>query len=184
MKHTWIAYTVTGVIAAVAGVAIAGLPSTPDDADLVVTALPSTTTSVAPSSTVAPTTTVPTPTTTVPPTSTTGATTSTTSTSTTVALRERAGLQVGVANATDQTGVAGNMAAELQALGYANVSPADTAPADTSTVFYAAGLEGEAARLAVDAGLAATAIAPDDDAPELATPAQFELLLVIGLDQV
>ena len=197
MKHTWIAYTVTAVIAAGAGAAIAGLPSTPEGADLIVTALPSTTT-LPPTTTAplpAPTTTAPatsvsaSPVTSLPPTiggtsTTTTTTTAVAATTTTLTLAERSALTVGVANATDQSGVAGAAADALLTLGYVDVSTRDATQSETSTVYFVEGLDAEAARLAVDAGLDATAIAPYDEAPDLVTPGEFQLLLVIGLDRV
>lgn len=181
MRSKWIAYAATGVIAVGAGVAVAGLPSDAP-AGLVITSVPTTTTSPP---VVASTTTTTSPGEVASTTTAATATTTSTSTTTTVPLRERAGLAVGVANATDEGGVAGRTVDELRPLGYEDLTAVDSAPPRPLTqVFHAPGLEAEAARLAEDAGLDPTAVLPLAEAPATTGTREFELLLVVGLDRV
>jgi hypothetical protein len=190
MRNTWIAYVATAVVAVGAGVAIAGLPSSVEN-DLVIADVPAT------SSTVAAT---------VPPTDATSATTTTTVASTTTTtvveppepttpvttepepeepdvLVERGELVLGVANGANVAGLAGDTAAQLVASGYVSVSAVNTALVDTSTVYFAPGLEGEAARLAADLGIDPAAIAPIEAARPIVPETLVQLLVVLGRDR-
>lgn len=196
MRNTWIAYVVIGVVAAGAGVAIAGLPSNVQN-DLVIADVPTTSSTTA--VTVPPTdATLETSTTTTAPTTTAAAPAETTIPTTDPgpppsteplpddpgALLDRSELVLGVANGANVGGLAGDTASQLVANGYAAVSAVNTAVVDTSTVYYAPGLEGEAARLAADLGIDPAATAPIEIAPSIDPETLVQLLVVLGRDRV
>ena len=157
-----------GAAAAVAGVAVAGLPS---DAPAVKVTEPATVPTTAPA-TVAPTTTAPATTTTAEATTTTEA-----------PLVDRGALSVVVANAGDSGGLAARGADALAALGYVFVVTADAAGTrETSAVLYAAGFQREAARLAADLGLPADAVAPFDDPSAITGPAGADLVVLLATE--
>ncbi|WP_133870702.1 LytR C-terminal domain-containing protein [Ilumatobacter fluminis] len=218
MKPTVVVTVITFILAAAAGVAIAGLPSEAPGADIRITEIqtvtPTTTLVLAPlevsplvddeaTATTEPapetsTTTSTTSTTTTlgPPTTSAflDSETTTTTTSTVVedddeiatgdVLREREALVVATANATDVGGVAGAHAEELQGYGYVNVAPVDTTPSAESAVYYQPGFDLEAARMAEELGWGLLAIAPYAELSALQTDATFELVALVGLDQV
>ena len=205
VKPTVIVTVITFILAAAAGVAIAGLPSEAPGADIRITEIQTiettTTLDLAPlevqplvspddaaPATTAPATTTTTSTTTTtigpPTTSSFLDTVSSTTTPTGDELRERASLSVATGNATGIGGVAGAHAEELEGLGYVEVSPVDSEPSAESAVYFQPGLEAEAARMADDLGWATSAIAPSADLPVLSTDATFELVALVGLDQV
>ena len=207
MKQTILALLATALLAIAAGIAIAGLPSELEGGALVITApvsttssstVPAATTSVAPAvpSTVAD----PAPSTTessAPPTTAAATTTSPAGsggdtsngqavTTTTVFAPESLApeeLVVATANASGVSGMATATAERLRPLGYVDVTPVDSDPSATSTVYYQPGLEHEASRLAVDLGWAPTSIAPVDEMPVLRTVRSFDLVAVVGADQ-
>ncbi len=99
-------------------------------------------------------------------------------------LRQRASLDVSVANGGAVNGVASATAGALDTEGYSAVQPVDTEnPTATTTVYYEPGFQLEAARLASDLSWDPIAIAPISDMPPLATDATFELVAMIGLDK-
>ena len=145
-----------------------GSTAPPDDS--------TTSTSIATSTTIPPETTSSSPTTTtIPPTSTTAAP---------VELRPREDLSVAVANGVGTPGVAGIGGQALLEVGYDEPATRDAVATGTSQVYFAVGFEGEAARLALDVDLDASAIAPVAQIPELlgSGPAGFDLILVLGAD--
>jgi hypothetical protein len=97
-------------------------------------------------------------------------------------LRARNEIVVAVANATNAPGLAGTTAAVLAALGYTEPAAINAANQLASAVYAPSGLEAEAGRLAVDAGLTEGDIAPIDQLPALAEPNTFELVLVLGAE--
>lgn len=161
--------TAVGLVAAVAGVAVAGLPG---DASSVRVTEPAT----------VPATTVPAtsaPTTTVAATSTTEAATTTTE----APLVDRGALSVLVANAGNRSGLAGRGADALAAAGYVFVITADAATSlDASVVLYAPGFEREAARLAADLALAPESVAPFDDPSVLVEPTAANLVVLLAAE--
>ena len=208
MKPTVVVTVLAAVLAIAAGVAIAGLPSTPPGADVRVLEVPAVETR--PIETLAPLNIEPTATTTTAPrastttTATSSSTTTpdapaatTTTTSTTTAppsadgnfletgdtLRPRPELSVATANASAQAGVATAHAEELQGLGYTDVSPVDSEPSATSAVYYEPGFELEAARLATDLGWDPIGLAPMAQLPTLQTEQTFQLVALVGLDR-
>ncbi len=204
MKQTILALLATALLAIAAGIAIAGLPSELEGGALVITApvsttssstVPAATTSVAPAvpSTVAdpaPSTTQTSAPTTTTTTSTAGGGGDTSNgqavTTTTVFAPESLApeeLVVATANASGVSGMATATAERLRPLGYVDVTPVDSDPSATSTVYYQPGLEHEASRLAVDLGWAPTSIAPVDEMPVLRTVRSFDLVAVVGADQ-
>jgi hypothetical protein len=206
VKPTVVVTVLAAVLAIAAGVAIAGLPSTPPGADVRVLAVP--TIDTRPTVTLAPIDVEPISTTTVPPTSTSAApaststtttdavvqrsTTTTTPTSTTTttsipdtvdALRARDELNVATANASASGGVATSHAEILRARGYTTVNPVDSEPSPNSAVYYEPGFELEASRLATDLGWDPIGLAPMSELPTLLTDQTFELVALVGLDR-
>ena len=77
--------------------------------------------------------------------------TSTSTTTTTAALRAPTEIQVRVLNGVGTAGLAAEVSAELQVLGYQMLEPGDYSPAlSQSRVWYAEGFEGEAFELAAE----------------------------------
>jgi hypothetical protein len=203
MKRMWMVYGASALVAVGAGVAIAGVPSNGSSggaiADLPV--MPATTTLAMPTTAV-PTTAVPADTTVPPETTTTTTTTPTTTTPTTTTVApgtdpaddvppgtpaatvDRANLAVDVANGLAVTGLASQAASALESLGYVGVGAANTAVVEVSRVYFAPGFEGEAVRLAGDAGLPAASIAPIAEAPPIEPTRLLELLVVLGTDRL
>ena len=191
MKSSLIAAAITGVLAAGAGVAIAGLPSTPPGDGLVITALPPTTSTIVPvvADTVAAlpttTTTTPAPASTEPePAGTTSPDTTTTTTEPEAApLVERADLDVATVNAAGVGGVATSTASVLDGLGYTEVQPADAvAVSEVSIVYHVPELAAEAARLADDLGWPTDRLAPIAELPAITAIGTFDLVAFIGTD--
>lgn len=132
--------------------------------------------------TATPTTTAATTTTAAPATTTT--TVPTTTTTLFVELRSRDDLNVAVANGVGTVGAAGVAADALAGLGYQAPATRDAALFEITTVFYRDGLDAEAGRLAIDAGLDPESIASISELPDLigSDSASFELILVLGTD--
>jgi hypothetical protein len=80
-------------------------------------------------------------------------------------------------------GLAGRYRDQLKALGYNALAPTDTQrkPVATSAVYFAAGFEGEARRLAGQLGI--TTVAPVPQPPPVANLLGANLLVVIGQDK-
>lgn len=187
MKHQWLAYVIVAVLSIGAGVAIAGLPDSVPDSPTVIppstTAAPETTVVT---TTIPPTTsTTPAPTTTRPPATTTTTEPDETTTTTTIdPLPARAEVPVAVTNATGRSGVAQSTADLLEGLGYVNVDAITSDDvADVTIVYYSAGNDGLAVRMAADLGLAPDAIAPIDTAPSTQDFGLAQLLVSVGADR-
>ena len=190
MKHQWLAYVVVGVLSIGAGVAIAGLPNNvPVDA----TIIPPTTTE-APEPATATTTTV--PATTVPATTTpdttdpdtadlAAATDPDTADSVPAELGERSTIVVAAVNGANVVGIALREAIELDDLGYVDVLPLNgTDIEEVTTVFFAAGFEEAALRMADDFDLPPESVAPIEVSPSVpGLSADIELLVYIGRDR-
>lgn len=136
------------------------------------------------------TTTVPDRTTTVPGTTEPG-TTAPASSQTTVTpstapddgLVARKDLAVAVANGSGLPGVAATKAEQLAALGYVDPTPENASSFPYTLVLFPPGMEGEASRLAKDAGLLATSTLAMDKSPDIGVPKTYDLVLVLGTDQ-
>lgn len=186
MKPSLIVAVATGLLSVGAGVAIAGVPTTPAGDGLVITAVPTTTSTTIP---IVPDTVAPLPTTTT--TTTLAVTTSSGQNLTPTTLPQprplvdRGELAVVTANGAGVAGIAGSTAEALLADGYVTVEAVD-APAvvEQSIVYHPADLAAEAIRLAGDLGWGIGNIAPIDAAPELVTTVEADLVAVIGTDQV
>ena len=190
MKHQWLAYVVVGVLSIGAGVAIAGLPNNvPVDA----TIIPPTTTE-APEPATATTTTV--PATTVPATTTpdttdpdtadlAAATDPDTADSVPAELGEPSTIVVAAVNGANVVGIALREAIELDDLGYVDVLPLNgTDIEEVTTVFFAAGFEEAALRMADDFDLPPESVAPIEVSPSVTgLSADIELLVYIGRDR-
>lgn len=190
MKHQWLAYVVIGVLSIGAGVAIAGLPNNvPVDA----TIIPPTTTE-APEPATATTITV--PATTVPATTTpdttdpdtadlAAATDPDTADSVPAELGERSTIVVAAVNGANVVGIALREAIELDDLGYVDVLPLNgTDIEEVTAVFFAAGFEEAALRMADDFDLPPESVAPIEVSPSVTgLSADIELLVYIGRDR-
>jgi hypothetical protein len=181
MRRSWPAYLLVVIVAAAAGVAIAGFPKS--EPKLIIPAQttstsattavdpPSSTTSVAQSLAPVPTTTP--PTTQVAESSTTGAPATTPSTTTTPPPTSAAAFNVDrstvrlvIANANGRTGLASGNAARLAALGYTQIDLGDaTQKRLQTTVYYRHGFIEQAGAVAADLGIA--------DVPLLEIPADL-----------
>lgn len=202
MKHQWLAYAVVAVISIGAGVAIAGLPdNTPANATITPTTIAgasdTTTPETAPADTTAPTTAVETttpettqPAATTPPTTAPETTVPTTTEPDTggsvpADLPDRSELSVIAANGSNVAGAAARLAATLEEIGYVDVQLRNgTTFFEFTTVYYSAGFEESALRLAEDLDLLPDFVAPIEDAPNVTDlPDEFDLLVYIGLDR-
>jgi hypothetical protein len=188
MKHQWLAYVIVGLLSIGAGVAIAGLPeNVPVDATIV----PPTSSEV-PATTVADTTV---PDTTVPETTESGTSEpSTTEPDTTDpdttgsvpdGLPARGELNVAAVNGANVAGTASRAAARLAEIGYVDVLPRDgTEIVEFTVIYFAAGFDEAALRLADDLDLLPDFVEPIDAVPEIADlPADIELVAYIGIDR-
>jgi hypothetical protein len=120
-------------------------------------------------------------------TTTTSAATTSTSTSPptvppTQPLISHADLRVAVANGASIPMIATQYTDALEAIGYLAIDPVDTSIVPASRVYYEPGLQREASRLAVEAGLRSEAIATMDRVPELSFDGGYDLVLVLGTD--
>ncbi|HUF98933.1 MAG TPA: LytR C-terminal domain-containing protein, partial [Ilumatobacter sp.] len=87
-------------------------------------------------------------------------------------------------NASGLGGVAGVKAEELEVAGYVDVAAVNAVlSTETSTIYFAAGLEREAMIAAADLGWGGAPLRPMAQAPELRTEDSFDLLVVIGTDR-
>ena len=190
MKHQWLAYIVVALIAIAAGVAIAGLPNdVPVSATIVVpsttevpgsTVVTTTTTTTAPPQTTVPTT--------APPTTATSEVPSTTvvesTTPSSIPLPDRDELVVASANGAGAQGAASRMAEQLNGLGYVDVQLFDgTDIIDFTVVYYAAGYEQAAARMAADLDLLPQFIAPIAEMPDVPGIGLVQLVAYVGIDR-
>lgn len=185
MKHQWLAYVIVALLSIGAGVAIAGLP---DNVPVDATIIPPTTT-VAPEPTVPSTTEA--PSTTAPPSTAAPDTTEPETTEPTesvpAALPDRSELTVVSANGANVAGAAARVASELETLGYVGVLPLNgTDIVQFTTVYYAAGLEEAALRLADDLDLLPEFVAPIEDAPVVVDlpPDGTQLVVYVGRDRI
>jgi len=154
-------WTAAIVIAAVAGLAVAGLPELgrSPDVSVVAVVVETTTTTEATTTTTAPTTT----TTTVDP------------------GRAPAEVTVRVASGTDDPALADRWTAAVAALGYATIAPAPGIPAEASQVWFQVGNDAEAATLATTLGIDPTLIFPTPF-PSPIPPDEAHLILLVGPD--
>jgi hypothetical protein len=196
MKHPWIAYTIVALLAAGAGVAIAGMPDNdPVAATIVVrtiaddasTTVPGTsaTTTAAPETTSVDTTESATtaPNTTEPDTTEPGTTDADPSEA--GPLPSRGELVVVVANGSGINGAAATNVVRLEALGYADLQALNgTEQFEFTIIYYADGFEDAALRLADDLDVIPDFVAPLADAPVVVDlPADVQLLTYIGVDR-
>ena len=197
MKQPWLAYLIVGLLAAGAGVAIAGLPDnspvaatiTAPTTDVVDDTVPDATT---PDTTAAPTTEPEdtTPDTTSPATTSPDTTTPSTSEPDTTdsvpdALPDRSELNVVAANGANVAGAALRMSEQLEELGYVDVLPVNGSEiTEFTAVYYVEGFEDAALRLADDLEVLDVFIGTIDNAPAVAElPDDVELLVYIGTDR-
>jgi hypothetical protein len=188
MKHQWFVYVIVGLLSVGAGVAIAGLPNNvPVDATII---LPATTVAselTTPETTLATTTVAPTtvPESTAPESTSPETTAPQTTDSIPAGLPARSELNVVAANGANIAGAALRMATRLEEIGYVDVLPVNgTDIVELTTVYYAAGFEEAALRLADDLDLLEEFVAPIENAPAVSElPADTELLVYIGVDR-
>lgn len=104
-------------------------------------------------------------------------------TPTTEAARPPAEVKVLVANGSSVNGAAGTQTDELEALGYVTATPTNAAERVPATiVYYTAGFEPEARRLAESLGLAGTAVAKLPAVAPVDDLQLSNLLVVLGPD--
>lgn len=175
MKRSWLPLISVLVLGALAGVAIAGRPSSVDT--MVITPVPATVVAATTEATAtAATTTV------ASPTSTSTSVKAAPSTSAAISV-DRSSFRVVAANATSTIGLAGRTAVRLTVLGYTRVTPTDALnPAITSTIFYRIGFAAAASQLAADLALPVGAVTPLTDQPVSNADADGDLILVVGDD--
>ena len=202
MRHAWVPYVVVTLVAAGAGLAIAGLPGgapeaglasldAPSAPDPVVTTTPGSTTTPATTSTAVPETTAPettAPETTAPETTTTAttstSTTTSTTTTTTLPLVDRADLVVVAVNGANAVGIAGRTATELNDLGYERTRTTDgTIIAAETVVYHLPELRAEGARLAEDLGIPDAELRPIVEENPFRTLDGDQLAVYIGVDR-
>ena len=175
MKRSWLALLTITVLGLLAGVAIAGRPTTVDS-----TVIPAatTTTGAVPTTVAATTTTVSATTTSTRPATTVAAASSTTSTPAV----DRTSFRVVAANGTNTSGLAGRTADRLLTLGYTQVTPSDTLDAAAvTTIYYQPGFAAAAALVAADLQLAPTATA-ELTAPVSQADGDGDVIAVLGDD--
>jgi hypothetical protein len=201
MRRSILPFVTACVLAAGAGVAIAGVPSSGSSDRLTVastTGAPTTSEAATVVSVTVPATTATQPplsapsvppdlsATTRPPRATSTTTSSSTPLATSIVAesRGRGELTVATVNASGDGGVATALAADLQVLGYGAVSPVDAlGPTARSGVFYAPGFELEALRIREDLGWIPGDVLSQDRMPEIESENTFDLVVVIGRDR-
>jgi hypothetical protein len=167
MKRPWLLPLTVVLLGLLAGIAIAGRPTTV--ANTVMPAQPAATTSVAPTAGVTTSTLA-------------AATTSTGPTTTAAPDIDRESLRVVTANGTSTLGLAGRTADQLLELGYTQVVATDTLnEAAVTTIYYRPGFAAAAAQLATDLGLAPTATAALTE-PASKADDDGDLIAVLGDD--
>ena len=175
MKRSWLALLTITVLGLLAGVAIAGRPTTVDS-----TVIPAATTA-APTTTSAVATSIATTTTTVSAATTSTRPATTVATTSTLPV-DRTSFRVVAANGTNTGGLAGRTADRLRALGYTQVTPSDTLDAAAvSTIYYRPGFAAAAALVAADLQLAPTATA-ELTAPVSQADGDGDVIAVLGDD--
>jgi cytoskeletal protein RodZ len=196
MKHPWLAYVIVGLLAAGAGVAIAGLPDnspvaatiTAPTTEVVDDTLPDPTT---PDTTAPDTTTPDTAATTTQPESTTPGTTTpettepVTTESVPADLPDRSELNVVAANGANVAGTAVRMATLLEGLGYVDVTPVNGSEiVELTAVYYTDGFADSALRLADDLDIPDVLVGSIENAPPVAgLPETAQLLVYVGIDR-
>ena len=201
MKYPWLAYVIVGLLAAGAGVAIAGLPDnspvaatiTAPTTEVVDDTLPDATTpeTTTPDTTTPDTTTPETAAPTTQPESTTPGTTTpettepVTTDSVPADLPDRSELNVVAANGANIAGTALRMATLLEGLGYVDVAPVNGSEiVEFTAVYYVDGFEDSALRLADDLDIPDVLVGPIENAPAVASlPETVELLVYVGIDR-
>lgn len=174
MKRSWIPLAATVLVGLLAGVAVAGRPSSVDQ-----TVLPPAT---ALATTTAPTTTAPAPTT-DPATSTTAATTTVVATTTT-APPDPATTRVLAVNGTKKSGIARRTADRLIGAGYLNTTPTDSIDVvEVTTVYYREGFRAAAEGAATALNLDPAGVVPLGQ-PVSAVDDQADVVVAIGNDFV
>jgi hypothetical protein len=120
-----------------------------------------------------------------PPASTTTTTTAPPAASTTTTTEAPGSVSVLVANATQQSGLAGHYSALLGTKGWAVKTPNDAATTvATSAVYYAAGQQGPAAIIAGQLGIPAADVLPLTSAVPVPGAAGNDVVVVIGANLV
>ena len=100
-------------------------------------------------------------------------------------LGERSAIVVAAVNGANVDGIALRVVTELDDLGYVDVLPLNgTDIEEVTTVYFAAGFEEAALRMADDLDLPPESVAPIEDSPSVTgLPADIELLVYVGRDR-
>jgi len=189
MKHQRLACVVVGELSIGAGGANAVLPNNvPVDATIIPPTTTETSEHAVATTTTVPATTVPettTPDTTDPDTTDPDTTDSDTTDSVHAELPDRSESVVATVNGSNVVGTALRAASELEDLGYVGLLPLNgTDMEELTTVYFAAGFEEAALRMAEDLDLLLEFVASIEDSPSFADlPADIELLAYIGRDR-
>lgn len=163
MKRPSTAVVATSLVAVVAGLLVVGRSPQPPGAVVINPTVSTSTTTTSTTVVVAPST----------------------SPTTTTTIVDRAAVVVVVANATDERGVAGAMVDRLRSYDYSLVTAVDAVDvSDRTVVYFAVGFRSAARRLALDAGLPESSVAPIDQAPDLEDAVLTQLLVVVGTDSL
>lgn len=148
MKRSWLTLAATVLIGLLAGVALAGRPTTADQTVIPATTAPAPTSEPATTSTTAASTT-------------TAAAPSTTEPSTTTTALDPATVRMLAANGTRRSGVATRTADRLKAVGFTQTSATDSIdPVEVSTIYYRDGFADAAAAAALALGLDPAEVVP------------------------
>jgi len=179
MKRSWVAVLITVLLGALAGVAIAGRPSTVDQT--IVPAPPSTQPTAGTSASAPTTTTTAAAPTTASPATSSPATSS--SASTTDEPIDRTAVRVLVANAAGRAGIARDTADVLVTAGFTDSTPIDALRDSPTTAVYARpGFEAEAAAVAAALGLASATVQALGPTASTTDDSAGDVIVVIGGD--
>ncbi|HEV2368323.1 MAG TPA: LytR C-terminal domain-containing protein [Acidimicrobiales bacterium] len=104
-------------------------------------------------------------------------------TTTTLATHSPGSVKVIVANGTSSPGLAGKLKSKLAADGYNVLAPENTsAPARASTVYYAAGFQGDGQAVAIASGLTSSATQAMGSSAPVTNASTAQVVVVIGPD--
>ena len=169
MKRSWLTLAATVLVGLLAGLALAGRPSTVDQTVIPVTAAPTSTEATVPTTETAASTT-------------TAAPTTTTEVATTTTVLDPATVRVLAVNGTRRGGVASRTADRLKAAGFPNCTATDSIdPVEVTTVYFRDGFRDAAAAAALALGLDPAGVVPYGQ-PISAVDDSGDVIVALGSD--